>query len=131
MTSVGLATSITMDGFDSNDPIFVEDFPAPEGGCRRCAASSGSAENYFETMGNRLVAGRECTGPTATRRAPVVMVSENFAREVWKEPAAALGRRIRQTPEDQWRTIVGVVGDERDNGVAQPAPAIVYWPIAA
>ncbi len=25
--SVGVSNSITMDGFDSNDPIFVEDFP--------------------------------------------------------------------------------------------------------
>ena len=27
VASVGLSSSITMDGFDSNDPIFVEDFP--------------------------------------------------------------------------------------------------------
>ena len=61
--------------------------------------------------------------------APVVVVSENFAREFWKEPAAAIGRRIRQTPSNPWRTIVGVVGNERDNGVVQPAPAIIYWPL--
>jgi ABC-type antimicrobial peptide transport system permease subunit len=57
------------------------------------------------------------------------MVSEAFAREYWKEPAAALGRRIRQNSKDPWRTIVGVAGDERDNGAAQPAPGIVYWPV--
>ena len=33
--------------------------------------------------------------------------------------------------DSPWRTIVGVVGDERDDGVARPAPAIVYWPVAA
>ena len=59
----------------------------------------------------------------------MVVVSENFAREYWKEPAAALGRRIRNSPDNPWRTIVGVVGDERDEGLAKPAPAIVYWPI--
>ena len=53
-------------------------------------------------------------------RASVVMVSENFAREYWKEPAAAIGKRIRQTPSDPWRTIIGVVGNERDNGIVQP-----------
>ena len=31
VTSVGVSSSITMDGFDSNDPIFVEDFPRPGG----------------------------------------------------------------------------------------------------
>ena len=31
-------------------------------------------------------------------------------------------------PKDEWREIIGVVADERDNGVAQPAPTIVYLP---
>ncbi len=56
-------------------------------------------------------------------------MTENFAREYWKEPAAALGRRIRQNPKHPWRTIVGVVGDASDDGVSKPAPAIVYWPM--
>jgi predicted lysophospholipase L1 biosynthesis ABC-type transport system permease subunit len=58
------------------------------------------------------------------------MVSENFAREFWKEPSQAVGRRIRNTPNSPWRTIVGVVADERDDGVAQPAPKVIYWPAA-
>ncbi|PYR55534.1 MAG: multidrug ABC transporter substrate-binding protein, partial [Acidobacteria bacterium] len=53
----------------------------------------------------------------------------NFAREYWKQPAAALGRRIKNAPNDPWRTIVGVAGDERDDGLAKPAPAIVFWPL--
>jgi hypothetical protein len=80
-------------------------------------------------MGNPIVAGRSLTWADSYTRAPVVVVSENLAREFWKEPAAALGRRIRQNSTDPWRTIVGVAGDERDNGVAKPAPAIVYWPL--
>jgi len=31
VSSVGLSTSITMDGWDSNDSIHVEEFPIPEG----------------------------------------------------------------------------------------------------
>jgi predicted acyl esterase len=48
---------------------------------------------------------------------PVVMISENLAREVWGTPAAAVGRRIRQGADSQWRDIIGVVDDVRDNGV--------------
>jgi hypothetical protein len=80
-------------------------------------------------MGNPVLAGRELTWNDVYTRAPVVMVSENFAREFWKDPSAAVGRRIRQSPKNTWRTIVGVVGNERDNGVARDAPAIVYWPM--
>ena len=95
---------------------------------RRSAASSSSAVTTSETMGNTLVAGRSLRWSDSYERTLVVVVSENFAREFWKEPAAALGRRIRESASGQWRTIVGVVGDVRDDGVAQPAPAIVYWP---
>src|SRR4051812_30838441 len=80
-------------------------------------------------MGNHIVAGRMLTWSDSYRQQPVVLVSENFAREFWKEPAAALGRRIRNSPQNPWRTIVGVVADERDDGLAKPAPVIIYWPL--
>jgi hypothetical protein len=51
-----------------------------------------------------------------------------MAREMWGEPAAALGKRIKSAPVDTWREIVGVVGDVYDNGVHEKAATIVYWP---
>ncbi len=129
VSSVGVSNSITMDGFDSNDPIFVEDFPSPAGKIPPLRRFKWTTENYFKTMGNAIVAGRDLTWNDSYSKMPVVLVSENFAREFWKEPSAALGRRIRQTPENPWRTIVGVVGNERDEGVVKPAPTIIYWPL--
>jgi putative ABC transport system permease protein len=126
---VGLSSSITMDGNDSNDPIFVEDFPGPGGRLPPLRRFKWIGEGYFAAMGNRLLAGREISWSDVYTQAPVVMVTDNFAREYWKTAAGAIGRRIRQNPKNPWRTIVGVVGDVRDNGVAQPAPAIVYWPM--
>jgi predicted lysophospholipase L1 biosynthesis ABC-type transport system permease subunit len=60
---------------------------------------------------------------------PVVIVAENLARELWGQPAAAIGKRIRERLNGPWREIVGVVGDVRDNGADQPAPSLVYWPL--
>lgn len=127
--SVGLSSSITMDGFDSNDPVFVEDFPGPADRLPPIRRFKWIGENYFATMGRRQIAGRTITWTDIYNRAPVVMVSENFAREYWKDPAMAVGKRIRESPKNPWRTIVGVVADERDDGAARPAPAIVYWPM--
>jgi putative ABC transport system permease protein len=129
VVSVGLTSSITMDGYDSSDPIFVEDFPLPGERLPPLRRFKWLGENYFKTMGNRLVVGRTITWNDIYTQAPVVMVTENFAREYWKDPSAAIGRRIRNNPKDPWRTIVGVAGDERDDGAAKPAPAIVYWPL--
>src|SRR5687768_15696532 len=129
VTSVGLSSSLTMDGNDSNDPIFVEDFPAPEGRIPTLRRYKWIGEGYFETMGNPVLAGRPIEWRDLQQRTDAVMVSENFAREYWKDPQKALGRRIRPSPSAPWRTIVGVVGDERDDGVSRPAPAIIYWPM--
>jgi ABC-type antimicrobial peptide transport system permease subunit len=80
-------------------------------------------------MGNPIVAGRAIEWRDIHTKAPVVMVSENYAREVWGEPSKAIGRRIRNTPKNPWREIIGVVGEERQDGVTRPAPTIIYWPM--
>ena len=40
---------------------------------------------------------------------PVVMVSENLARELWGSPSAAIGKRIRESPSMPWQEVIGVV----------------------
>lgn len=131
VVSVGLSSSITMDGEDNANPVFVEHIhplgdPLPP--LRRFKFT---APGYFETMGNPLVAGRTLTWTDIHHASPVVVISENLAREYWQEPAAALGKRIRNNPETPWHEIVGVVGNERDDGLNQPATALVYWPMMA
>jgi putative ABC transport system permease protein len=128
VVSVGLASSIPMGGDSSHDPVFVEDFPTPAGQMPTMRKHKWVSPRYFETMGSPLVAGRTLTWADLYTRTPVALVSENLAREYWKTPAAAVGRRVRETPESAWRVIIGVVGDVRDDGASQQAPTIVYWP---
>ncbi len=80
-------------------------------------------------MGNTIVAGRDFTWADVYDMRPVAMVSENLARELWKEPSAALGKQIRDNPGAPWREVVAVVGDERDDGIDKKAPAIAFWPM--
>jgi predicted permease len=129
--AIGLSSSVTMDGWDSNDAVWVEDFPTPEGTLPPIRRFKWIGEGYFKTMGNPVLAGRGITWTDIETRAPVVVVSENLAREYWGDPAKALGKRVRQTFEGKgpWREIVGVVGNERDNGVSEEPPTIVYWPM--
>lgn len=129
VVSVGLSTSITMDGWDSNDAIFVEDFPAPEGRIPPIRRFKWVSQNYFATMENPIVAGRDITWTDIYNKAPVAMITENLAREYWKNPAKAMGRRIRENPKNPWREIVGVVGNEHDDGVNAKATPTVYWPM--
>jgi putative ABC transport system permease protein len=129
VTSAALSSAITMDGHDSNDPVFVEDFPGPAGRIPPIRRFKWVSEGLFRTMGNRIVAGRDITWAETYALHQVVMINETLAREYWRDPREAVGKRIRQSPTNPWRTIIGVVGDERDDGAARPAPAIVYWPM--
>ena len=129
VTSVGLSSSITMDGEDNGNYLAVEEFPDPEGAMARLRRFKSFAPGYFETMGNRLVAGRSITWSEIYEQRPVIVISAPLAREYWGDPAKALGKRVRTGPRNPWREIVGVVGDERDDGLNQPATAIVYWPM--
>jgi putative ABC transport system permease protein len=130
VTSVGLSSSITMDGGAGFDPIYVEEFPLTEGQLPPVRAFKWVGEGYFETMGNPVLAGRAITWADLHERARVIMVTENLATEYWDSPAAAIGKRIGTglAPGD-WRTIVGVVGNVRDDGVSQDAATVVYWPM--
>jgi hypothetical protein len=58
----------------------------------------------------------------------VALISENFAREYWGTAEAALGKRIRIRDTDDWRQIIGVVGDVHDQGMDKPPRTNVYWP---
>ncbi len=90
------------------------------------------AEGYFEAMQNPVLAGRPIEWSDIQGRVPVAVVTENFAEEHWGSPAAALGKRIRLTASGNGipREIIGVVGNVREDGVSQPAPTVVFWPMA-
>ncbi len=127
--SVGVTSEVTMGGNNNNDPIWVEDHPYEGAGIPPLRRHKYMGDGYFTTMGNPVVAGRGLTWNDVHTWSKNVLISDNLAREYWGEPAKALGRRIRRTPQSPWYEIVGVVGNERQDGATEPAPAIVYWPM--
>jgi predicted permease len=129
VVSVGLSTSITMDGEDNGNAINIEEFPVPKGQLSPLFRFKSFGPGYFETMGNALVAGRSATWTEIMERRPVIVISAALARQYWKEPERALGKRIQQGSGDPWREVIGVAADERDDGLTQPATQIVYWPM--
>ena len=128
VSAVGLTSSIAMDGSRDGAPVFIEDRPVP--GTPPLRRTKLIGPGYFETMGNPVVAGRAIAWTDIFQLQPIVVVSENLAREYWDEPSEALGKRIGGTPGGPWEEIVGVVGNERHDGLNRPAPTIVYRPMA-
>ncbi len=129
----GGANSIPLGGWDSNDAVFVEDAPTPEGEIPPIRRFNWVMPGYFETVGIPMLAGRDLSWDEVREGRPVVVVSESFAREYWGEPQRAIGRRVGainvQGGDMLWNDIVGVVGNVREDGLDQEAPSTMYWPL--
>jgi putative ABC transport system permease protein len=84
------------------------------------------APDYFATMEIPIVAGRTFEAGDVTDG---IIVNTVLARRFWRD-ASPIGRRFRISPTRPWKTVVGVVGDIKMNGLADPMGEgmEVYYP---
>jgi predicted permease len=129
VSSVAMTTTLPMEGQGWHDPIFAEDHVYAQGQIPPIRLFKFVSPGLLKTMGNTLLAGRDFTWTDVYEKRPVMMVTENLARELWHEPAAAIGKRVRDNPNSVWREVIGVVADEREDGVEKKAPTTAIWPI--
>jgi predicted permease len=129
VSSVSVATQIPMDGNRNSDPLFAQDRNYREGELPKLRRFNFILPGYFATVGTPLIAGRDVTWTEIYERRDVVVVSEDVAREFWNTPQAALGKRVRVSTTDNWREVVGVVGQVYDDGVNQEPTSTAYWPV--
>ena len=127
--SAGIISVLPMTNGGWHDPIFIENHTYAEGELPPLRTFRFISPEYLDTVGTPLVAGRKITWNDTYKKIPVALVSENLACEYWHDPSAALGKRIRVGTKDDWREIIGVVGEVYDEGVSKPAPSTVYWPL--
>ncbi len=83
---------------------------------------------YFETMGIRLVRGRLLSAIDRAESPAVVLINEALARTFFAG-GDPIGRQIRVSGENRpWMTIVGVVGDVRQDGLDVGPTPEMYVP---
>jgi putative ABC transport system permease protein len=71
------------------------------------------SDNYFSTLGLKILEGRDFTMDDVDTKQPVAIVNASFARKHWGNQSA-LGHQVRIFNPGEpapWRTIVGVVPD--------------------
>jgi putative ABC transport system permease protein len=131
VTAVAFTSALPMEGppFAVPAPIVVDGPPTAAGDGAVQRRIKFVSPGFFETVGTRIVAGRDLTWTDIDAGGRVALISEEFARELAPTPAAALGKRIR-TPvdSDAWREVIGVVQSVKDDGLYSSAPSTVYFP---
>jgi predicted permease len=128
VSSVAFTTKVPLDLGGWHDPIYAQDHVYAEAQIPPLRSFKMISPGLLKTLGNSLIAGRDLSWTDVYEKRPVVLMSENLARELWHDPQAAIGKRIRDGSRSPWREVVGVVSDERDDGVDHKAPAIVLFP---
>jgi putative ABC transport system permease protein len=88
-----------------------------------------ASPGYFRTMGIPLKRGRDF-GPEDTHESGMVaVISESLARQSFGD-ADPVGKQIRcGLDSDKWMTVVGVVGDVRQDSPAEKPGATLYMPM--
>jgi putative ABC transport system permease protein len=90
-------------------PYAVDGRPPATPGDEPVATFRVTLPGYFETVGRRLVAGRDFTEADRIGADPVVIVSAFLAGRTWPGEAA-IGKRLQMPPgpKGEWRTVIGV-----------------------
>ena len=106
-------------------PPFAESLTFPvideSGGARAKAGVTAVGPDYFAVLRIGVREGRVFSAQDREGNDPVAVISDALARRLWPG-ASAVGHRIRAvdrvgtaTPSATWRTVVGVVGDVRQD----------------
>jgi putative ABC transport system permease protein len=123
---VGGTTSLPFDGPDSRLDLTIEKLTPDSAGPVRAHPRIVSV-GYFKALGVPLVRGRAFTDHDSADSVKVAIVNEAAARRYWPNQDP-VGHRISLGAADDWREIVGVVGDTRHEGLDAEVEPAAYLP---
>jgi predicted permease len=135
IAALGVAAPLRNSLFESE--IKAENRPIASNQVTPRAAVKTVDPKYFTAAGIRLLAGRGFEATDRRGEAPVVVLSQGFAKQLFHDENP-IGRRVAMTGEvlkfspfsGDWRTVVGVVGDTRDRGLDGDPTPTMYEPFA-
>jgi predicted permease len=128
---VGATSHAPLSGCCSGTAHVIEDQPVEPDQLPPMFWYSAVSDGYFETMRIPVRTGRTFDTSDRNPAQHSVIVSEALAQRVWQN-GDAVGKRLRLSSDSVWYTIVGVVGNLRDQALDNDEESqMVYYPVAA
>jgi predicted permease len=87
-----------------------------------------TSPDYLRAMGIPLVKGRYFDERDIKGAPEVTIVNEGLAKRFWPNEDP-LGKRIQRIDKGPWRTVVGIVRDEKEVVLENEPPIAAYYPI--
>ncbi|MGD8816245.1 MAG: ABC transporter permease [Acidobacteriota bacterium] len=130
VSGAAFATQLPFSGEESRIVFFPEGYEYAADEAVEAHFYTGITDGYFDTLSIPLLAGR-AFGPGDDLQAPkVVIVDEALAQRYWPGDSP-LGRRIafnsRPSEDEEWLTVVGVVGSVVQNDLDETAPRGAFY----
>jgi putative ABC transport system permease protein len=127
--AVGATSTLALRGFTWTGDTTIEGRVATD--YERDSRHMSMTPGYFSTMGIRLLAGRMFDAGDTREKPQVTIVNESLAKRYFRglPNAEVVGRRVafgRPMDNSPWVTIVGVVADEKQDGLDRPAEPTEY-----
>ena len=126
VTMVGVVNNLPLDEGTGGGRFLTDAMTDDGGGVLLDQNFTGG--DYFPAMGIALLTGRTFTGNEAVTPNSNVIISRSASERLWPN-GNALGQRIRRPRSDQWFTVVGIVGDVKQNDWRDAGEAVVYFPL--
>ena len=121
---------LPMGSYGSNGYYSVKGGPSADQDHAPWANWSIASPGYFQTMGIPLKGGRDFSANDLSSSAFVAIISESMAKQSFAN-ADPLGKQIQcGLDSDKWMTVIGVVGDVRQDSPAEMPGPTLYMPIA-
>ena len=130
--SAATTTTLPMSGWNQSGSFQIEGRVVPPGQSSPHGDRWMPSDDYFQTMGIRLIKGRYFDARDAADAPGVAVVDETLARKYWpgEDP---VGKRISFETQDgqrRWREVVGLVGHVRNQGLEGDSRGQYYVPYA-
>ena len=122
------AATLGLQGNQWTSDFTVENRPPGEYGVE--VRHNSATPGYFRAMGIPLVAGRDFSEADRADSPGVVIVNETLARR-YVPGENPIGRRLKFDPPERkgaWRTIIGVVKDEKQDGLGVAVRPEIFQP---
>jgi predicted permease len=128
--SAGAVDNLPLVG-GSNQPIAAEGHPLVAMSEQPEVSVRVATPGYIQAMRIPLLQGRNISTSDTADAAPVVVISQTMAKQLWPNQSP-IGRHLKLTfYPDKDREVVGVVGDVKQTGLDSSAGiATLYWPLA-
>lgn len=131
VASAGSITTLPLNGTSFTSDFTIENRPPEEYG--KEVRHNTVTPDYFRTVGISLERGRFFTLADGSKTTPVIIINHTLEQQYFagEDP---IGKRLKfskpQVADNDWFTIAGVVGDEKQDGLATAARPEIYQPIA-